>query len=76
MKCETKLWHPNISEEGDICLSLLRKNSIDGLGWAPTRRLKDVIWGLNSLFSVSTLLDLNNYYNGMEVYFIRWQENF
>jgi hypothetical protein len=22
-------------------------------GWAPTRRLKDVIWGLNSLFSVS-----------------------
>lgn len=21
-------------------------------GWAPTRKLKDVIWGLNSLFSV------------------------
>ena len=53
VKCETKLWHPNISEEGEICLSLLRQNSIDGLGWAPTRRLKDVVWGLNSLFSVS-----------------------
>uniref|UniRef100_A0A023FAT8 E2 NEDD8-conjugating enzyme n=1 Tax=Triatoma infestans TaxID=30076 RepID=A0A023FAT8_TRIIF len=51
VKCETKLWHPNISEEGEICLSLLRQNSIDGLGWAPTRRLKDVIWGLNSLFT-------------------------
>ncbi|XP_054277884.1 NEDD8-conjugating enzyme UBE2F-like [Macrosteles quadrilineatus] len=51
VKCLTKLWHPNISEEGDICLSLLRQNSIDGLGWAPTRRLKDVIWGLNSLFT-------------------------
>ncbi|XP_018019425.1 NEDD8-conjugating enzyme UBE2F [Hyalella azteca] len=51
VRCETKLWHPNISEDGDICLSLLRKNSIDGLGWAPTRRLKDVIWGLNSLFA-------------------------
>ncbi|CAL4168437.1 unnamed protein product, partial [Meganyctiphanes norvegica] len=51
VKCETKLWHPNISEEGEICLSLLRQNSIDGLGWAPTRRLKDVVWGLNSLFS-------------------------
>lgn len=25
-------------------------------GWAPTRKLKDVIWGLNSLFSVCTLL--------------------
>lgn len=23
------------------------------LGWAPTRTLKDVIWGLNSLFTVS-----------------------
>uniref|UniRef100_A0A1B6F4U1 E2 NEDD8-conjugating enzyme n=1 Tax=Cuerna arida TaxID=1464854 RepID=A0A1B6F4U1_9HEMI len=51
VKCLTKLWHPNISEEGDICLSLLRQNSIDGMGWAPTRRLKDVIWGLNSLFT-------------------------
>uniref|UniRef100_A0A1Q3G1V9 E2 NEDD8-conjugating enzyme n=1 Tax=Culex tarsalis TaxID=7177 RepID=A0A1Q3G1V9_CULTA len=51
VKCLTKLWHPNINVEGDICLSLLRLNSIDGLGWAPTRRLKDVIWGLNSLFT-------------------------
>ncbi|XP_069998463.1 NEDD8-conjugating enzyme UBE2F isoform X2 [Penaeus vannamei] len=50
VRCETKLWHPNISEEGEICLSLLRQNSIDGLGWAPTRRLKDVVWGLSSLF--------------------------
>ncbi|XP_034247067.1 NEDD8-conjugating enzyme UBE2F-like [Thrips palmi] len=51
VKCLTKLWHPNISEEGDICLSLLRQNSIDSLGWAPTRRIKDVVWGLNSLFT-------------------------
>lgn len=49
--CETKLWHPNISEDGAVCLSLLRQSSLDGLGWAPTRRLKDVIWGLNSLFT-------------------------
>lgn len=53
VKCSTMLWHPNISVNGDICLSLLRQNSIDGLGWAPTRTLKDVIWGLNSLFTVS-----------------------
>ncbi|KAK7789900.1 hypothetical protein R5R35_008330 [Gryllus longicercus] len=51
VKCLTKLWHPNISEDGDICLSLLRQNSIDGMGWAPTRKLKDVVWGLNSLFT-------------------------
>lgn len=51
VKCLTKLWHPNISEDGDVCLSILRQNSIDGLGWAPTRRLKDVVWGLSSLFT-------------------------
>ena len=51
VKCHTRLWHPNINEDGDVCLSILRQNSIDGMGWAPTRRLKDVIWGLNSLFT-------------------------
>ncbi|KAG7203297.1 hypothetical protein KM043_010390 [Ampulex compressa] len=51
VKCLTKLWHPNISEDGDVCLSILRQNSIDGMGWAPTRKLKDVVWGLNSLFT-------------------------
>jgi ubiquitin-conjugating enzyme E2 F len=51
VKCLTKLWHPNINEEGDICLSILRPTSIDSSGWAPTRRLIDVVWGLNSLFT-------------------------
>ncbi|XP_023335220.1 NEDD8-conjugating enzyme UBE2F [Eurytemora carolleeae] len=50
VKCLTKLWHPNINEDGEICLSLLRQNSVDGHGWAPTRRIKDVVWGLYSLF--------------------------
>jgi ubiquitin-conjugating enzyme E2 F len=26
-------------------------NSIDGMGWLPTRRLKDVVFGINSLFT-------------------------
>ena len=52
VKCLTRLWHPNINEDGQVCLSLLRVNALDdGMGWAPTRKLKDVIWGLNSLFS-------------------------
>ncbi|KAL3290342.1 hypothetical protein HHI36_023686 [Cryptolaemus montrouzieri] len=51
VKCLTKLWHPNISETGEICLSLLRQHSMDGLGWSPTRRLKDVVWGLHALFT-------------------------
>ncbi|XP_064467371.1 NEDD8-conjugating enzyme UBE2F-like [Ornithodoros turicata] len=51
VKCQTRLWHPNINEEGNVCLSLLRQNSIDGMGWAPTRTLKEIVWGLNSLFT-------------------------
>lgn len=49
--CKTKLWHPNITEDGKICLSILREHSLDGTGWLPTRTLKDVIWGLNALFT-------------------------
>ncbi|ERE85899.1 NEDD8-conjugating enzyme UBE2F-like isoform 1 [Cricetulus griseus] len=55
VKCLTKIWHPNITETGEICLSLLREHSIDGTGWAPTRTLKDVVWGLNSLFTTLPL---------------------
>ncbi|XP_021943909.1 NEDD8-conjugating enzyme UBE2F [Folsomia candida] len=51
VKCRTRLWHPNITEEGSVCLSLLRQSSIDELGWAPTRTLKDVVWGVNALFT-------------------------
>ncbi|KAI6653215.1 NEDD8-conjugating enzyme UBE2F-like [Oopsacas minuta] len=50
--CLTKLWHPNITEDGKICLSVLRENSLDAsLGWSPVRTLKDVVIGLSSLFT-------------------------
>uniref|UniRef100_A0A914V3K5 E2 NEDD8-conjugating enzyme n=1 Tax=Plectus sambesii TaxID=2011161 RepID=A0A914V3K5_9BILA len=58
VKCLTRTWHPNISEEGSVCLSLLRQQSLDGYGWMPTRRLRDVVLGLNSLFS--DLLDFDD----------------
>lgn len=58
VKCLTRIWHPNISEDGSVCLSLLRQTSMDGLGWSPTRRLKDVVLGLNSLFT--DLLDFDD----------------
>ncbi|KAI6225785.1 Nedd8-conjugating enzyme ubc-12 [Aphelenchoides besseyi] len=50
VKCLTRVWHPNINEDGAVCLSLLRASSLDGMGWMPTRGIKDVILGLNDLF--------------------------
>ena len=41
-----------------LSFSLLREHSIDGTGWGPTRTLKDVVWGLNSLFT--DLLNFND----------------
>lgn len=60
VRCDTRIWHPNINEDGEVCLSLLRQNSLDSMGWAPTRKLKDMCWGLNSLFSVS-LREMTSY---------------
>ncbi|ELT90279.1 hypothetical protein CAPTEDRAFT_205058 [Capitella teleta] len=62
VKCSTRIWHPNINEDGEVCLSLLRESSLDSMGWAPTRRLKDITWGLNSLFS-----DLLNFEDPLNV---------
>lgn len=62
VKCLTKLWHPNITESGEVCLSLLRRHSVDGMGWSPIRRLNDVVWGLNALFT-----DLLNFEDPLNV---------
>ncbi|UMM12580.1 hypothetical protein L5515_001286 [Caenorhabditis briggsae] len=51
VKCLTRIWHPNITEDGAICLSILRQNSLDQFGWRPTRNLLEVVQGLTSLFT-------------------------
>jgi len=38
VKCLTRIWHPNINEDGAVCLSILRQNSLDGYGWSPICR--------------------------------------
>ncbi|VDL79196.1 unnamed protein product [Nippostrongylus brasiliensis] len=42
VKCLTRVFHPNINEDGSICLSILRENSLDAFGWRPTRNLTEV----------------------------------
>ncbi|XP_064389390.1 NEDD8-conjugating enzyme UBE2F-like [Halichondria panicea] len=82
VRCETRLWHPNITETGEVCLSILRETSIDGSGWSPARRLKDVVLGINSLFTDllnfddPLNLDAAQHYEGDKVAFARKVQQF
>eukprot|EP00123_Amoebidium_parasiticum_P006317 comp17296_c0_seq1/m.16433 comp17296_c0_seq1/g.16433 ORF comp17296_c0_seq1/g.16433 comp17296_c0_seq1/m.16433 type:complete len:173 (-) comp17296_c0_seq1:273-791(-) len=44
VKCLTKLYHPNIDLEGNVCLNILRED------WKPVLAINSVIYGLQYLF--------------------------
>ncbi|EME27021.1 ubiquitin-conjugating enzyme E2 [Galdieria sulphuraria] len=44
VKCETKVFHPNIDEEGNVCLNILRED------WKPILSLNAILYGLQYLF--------------------------
>merc|ERR1712098_23193 len=44
VKCETKVYHPNIDLEGNVCLNILRED------WKPVLNLNAVIVGMQFLF--------------------------
>lgn len=44
LKCETSVYHPNIDQEGNVCLNILRED------WKPVLTITSIIYGLLHLF--------------------------
>lgn len=44
VKCVTKIYHPNIDLEGNVCLNILRED------WKPILNINAVVYGLQFLF--------------------------
>eukprot|EP00246_Nothoceros_aenigmaticus_P011211 TRINITY_DN2978_c0_g1_i1.p1 TRINITY_DN2978_c0_g1~~TRINITY_DN2978_c0_g1_i1.p1 ORF type:complete len:185 (+),score=38.69 TRINITY_DN2978_c0_g1_i1:218-772(+) len=44
VKCKTKVYHPNIDLEGNVCLNILRED------WKPVLSVNSIIYGLQYLF--------------------------
>ncbi|KAK4752366.1 hypothetical protein SAY87_021164 [Trapa incisa] len=45
VKCKTKIYHPNIDLEGNVCLNILRED------WKPVLNINTVVYGLYHLFT-------------------------
>ncbi|XP_044469306.1 NEDD8-conjugating enzyme Ubc12-like isoform X2 [Mangifera indica] len=45
VKCKTKIFHPNIDLEGNVCLNVLRED------WKPVLNINTIIYGLYHLFT-------------------------
>ncbi|KAK4748015.1 hypothetical protein SAY87_014601 [Trapa incisa] len=45
VKCRTKIYHPNIDLEGNVCLNILRED------WKPVLNINTIIYGLYHLFT-------------------------
>eukprot|EP00088_Acartia_fossae_P033975 TRINITY_DN34858_c0_g2_i1.p1 TRINITY_DN34858_c0_g2~~TRINITY_DN34858_c0_g2_i1.p1 ORF type:complete len:182 (+),score=52.01 TRINITY_DN34858_c0_g2_i1:222-767(+) len=44
VKCEQKIYHPNIDLDGNVCLNILRED------WKPVLTINSVVYGLQYLF--------------------------
>mmetsp|Transcript_31450 Transcript_31450/g.68765 ORF Transcript_31450/g.68765 Transcript_31450/m.68765 type:complete len:182 (-) Transcript_31450:370-915(-) len=44
VKCKTKVYHPNIDLDGNVCLNILRED------WKPVLSINSIIYGLQFLF--------------------------
>lgn len=46
LKCETKVYHPNFDNEGNVCMDILRKE-----GWSPMTSLREVCVAIYQLMA-------------------------
>lgn len=44
VKCETRIYHPNIDIEGNVCLNILRED------WKPVLTINAIVYGVQYLF--------------------------
>lgn len=44
VKCETLVYHPNIDQQGNVCLNILRED------WKPVLTINSIVYGLQYLF--------------------------
>ncbi|XP_045465088.1 NEDD8-conjugating enzyme Ubc12 [Harmonia axyridis] len=44
VKCETSVYHPNIDQQGNVCLNILRED------WKPVLTINSIVYGLQYLF--------------------------
>lgn len=52
VKCEQRIFHPNIDLEGNVCLNILRED------WKPVLSINTIVYGIQYLFLVSHFIVL------------------
>jgi ubiquitin-conjugating enzyme E2 M len=60
--CKTKIYHPNIDFEGNVCLNILRKD------YNPTIHTQDIIQGSLKLFLMYVCIGLSFLFYDPEMY--------
>lgn len=69
----TKMWHPNIDKDGDVCISILHRPGVDDFGyesinerWMPVRSAESVIMSIICLLDSPNCESSANHDSGLQ----------